>query len=263
MSYRTKSGQDAYDEGKPIYYVLQVLLVLYCAGYIASLTLVQNMDVPHTYNKGNADGILYSNRYISLYWFVGMFSGLRIFVPIFVCLSILFRKTTCCGSNTFFCSSMWLVLLVIVLLFDFVSLSVLGNFYAKCNGLDQVDNPCNDKKWCFTQEIYSNPANLCGNTCNPFFPYASLVADVDFVWLFSVTVAFCGIDLVFLFIPVASWLYRSSPDPDVVRDVFEAPSPSAPPALPKEEQQQMVESNSSSSSRKRFIIHENKMTKQP
>lgn len=207
MTYTTKLGQDAYDNGSPIYYILQVLMVMYAAGYIASLVLIQNANVVHTFHKANINGVLYSNRFNSLYWFALMFSALRIFVIIFVCLSILFRKTTCCKCTYSFCSSMWLFLLVVVIAMDFLVLSILSNHYSKCNGLDQLDNPCNDKKWCCASEIYSNPANLCGNTCAAFIPYSSLVADVDFIWLFSVTVAFCAFDLAFLFIPVGLWLY--------------------------------------------------------
>jgi hypothetical protein len=113
---------------------------------------------------------------------------------------------------------MWLFLLVVVIAMDFLVLSILSNHYSKCNGLDQLDNPCNDKKWCCASEIYSNPASLCGNTCAAFIPYSSLVADVDFIWLFSVTVAFCAFDLVFLFIPVGLWLYGGAQNGPVVSD---------------------------------------------
>lgn len=235
MSF-SKSGQDLYDRGHALYYVLQVLLCTYAAGYFCSLVLIQNAYPTHTYHKNNNNGVLYSTRYTSLYWVALMFSAMRFMVIVFVCMAILFRKTTCCGCKFNCCTGIWISLLIILVAFDFLTLSILGNHYAKCNGLDQVDNPCNDKKWCCAEEIYNNPANLCSNTCTPFIPYNTLVADVDFIWLFSLTVVFCAFDLVFMLIPIGLWLYgglQANEEAREADDVFvntpPPPEASAPP----------------------------------
>ena len=211
MSYTNKVGEDLYDRGAPLYYAVQILLGLYSIGYFCSLVLLQNAQVVNTYTKGLDYGTLYSNRYDSLYWFALMFSAMRIFVIVFVCLGILFRKTTCCGCKFSCCTGIWLTLLIIVIMFNFLTLSILSTHYSKCNGLDQLDNPCNDKRWCCVEEIYVNPANKCGNTCTPYIPYNTLVADVDFIWLFSLTVVFCAFDLVFMLLPIGLWLNNGMP----------------------------------------------------
>jgi hypothetical protein len=80
MSFTTKSGQDAYDAGSPLYYVFQVMIWIYSAGYVASLILLQNANVPYKYETG----VLYSARF-NLYWFSLMFSAMRIFTIVFIC----------------------------------------------------------------------------------------------------------------------------------------------------------------------------------
>lgn len=266
MSYTNKVGQDLYDRGEPLYYAVQILLGLYAVGYICSLVLLQNAQVPHTFTKGLDYGTLYSLRYVSLYWFALMFSALRIFVIVFVCLGILFRKTTCCGCKFSCCTGTWLTLLIIVVMFDFLTLSIVATHYSKCNGLDQLDNPCNDKRWCCVEEIYVNPANKCGNTCPSYIPYDTLVADVDFIWLFSLTVVFCAFDLVFMLLPIGMWL-NGGLQTSVIREETTVEDQDVMPV----QQQQLVnspllkEQQKQLRMRKKVVVvaDEQKMTKQP
>jgi len=270
MSYTNKAGQDLYDRGAPLYYAVQILLLIYAVGYMGSLVLLQNAQVVHTHTKGFDYGPIYSNRFDTLYWFALMFSGMRIFVIIFVCLGILFRKTTCCGCKFNCCTGIWISLLIIVVMFDFLVLSILSTHYSKCNGLDQIDNPCNDKRWCCVEEVFVNPANKCGAACTPFLSYDTLVADVDFIWIFALTVCFCAFDLVFMLLPIGLWLnggMQTSLKIVVKDDDIYNALPSAPPAEAAEStpllKEALVANKFVTAPRRKYVTtSELKMTKQ-
>lgn len=195
----------------PWYYVIQIMLALYGLGYIATLVLIQNAIVPHTYFKANNNGVLYSLRYTSLYWYSLLFCAMRLFTFLVICQMLLYRKTTCCGSKGTGCSIFWMILLTGLTIVEVMNLTILGGYYSSCNGLGQVDNPCNDLLWCCAPEIYTQSGNLCSNTaaCTPTIALTQLKPNVDFVWLFSTTVAFTGFDIFFLLLPIGLWLTKN------------------------------------------------------
>lgn len=209
--FLTSKGEDAYDISVGWYYVLHILLVIYGLGYVASLMQLQNAHVEHTYHKANDHGTLYSQRYVQLYWYALFFIAARVFVVFVVQSMLLYRKYFCCGGKVAGCTVMWSAFLVVLVIIELMVLSILGYYYGKCNGLDQLDNPCNDLKWCCAPEIFNNPANKCSNTiaCTPPLTLASMVPDVDFVALFSVSVVFVAMDLVFLLLPMGLWMTAS------------------------------------------------------
>jgi hypothetical protein len=189
------------------YYVINVMLLLYALGFIASLVLVQNAHVIHTHHKGNVNGPLYSNRFTSMFWVALVLCVCRLWTFLVVNSMILYRKTRCCGG--YGCTIFWSILLVLCVAADYLALAILGNYYRNCNGFEQLDNPCNDYKWCCVEAIYAIGTNLCGNTCTPFIPIGALKPNPDFLWLFWTTVVFCVLDLVFLLMPLGMWLAAS------------------------------------------------------
>jgi hypothetical protein len=206
--YSQKFGGTAY------YYVINVMLVLYAIGFVASLVLIQNAHVMHTHHKGNVNGPLYSNRFNSMFWVALVLCVCRLWTFLVVNSMILYRKTQCCGNSSGVsgggCTIFWSLLLVVCVVADYLVLAILGAHYRNCNGFDQLDNPCNDYQWCCVEAVYVIGSNLCCNTCTPFIPASALKPNPDFLWLFWTTVAFCVFDLVFLLMPLGMWLTSST-----------------------------------------------------
>jgi hypothetical protein len=203
-----KSGSSLYTAGTPWYYVLNVLLCVYGLGFIASLVLLTNAYVPHTYTAGTTYGTLYSGRFVSGYWIALMFCALRVFIPIIVANLLLYRETYCCKTPGSGCIIFWVIFLVILVMMDLMGFTLLAGYYNKCNGIGAVDNPCNDKRWCCAPEIYSDVGNLCHNTigCSPAVALTDMRPNADFLWLFWTGFAFIIGDLIFLIAPLALWL---------------------------------------------------------
>lgn len=214
-----KGESDTYNGTSPWYWVLHVMLVIYALGYLASLAISLNTVVPHTYFKANQNGVLYSDRYNSAYWLATFFSAFRLFVFLVLCSMLLYRNTRCCGQNGG-CTVFWIMLLMGLVLLELFNFTILTNAFVKCNGVDQVDNPCNDLMWCCVPEVYTNPTNLCSNTiaCAPLTgdgvptptSLSQLKPNTDFIWMFSVTVCFMAFDVFFLLLPIGLWLVNSS-----------------------------------------------------
>ncbi len=186
---------------------MNIVLILYGLGYIASLVLVQNAHVPYTYFKANNNGVLYNQRYVSLYWYALFFCCMRLFVFLVVLSMLLYRKTLCCGRYAG-CTVFWMAILVVLIMTELFALAIMGSYLGRCNGLGEVDNPCNDDKWCCAPEIFGDAANLCDNTaaCTPAVSLAEMRANVDFLWLFAVTVVFVAGDIFFLLLPLGLWM---------------------------------------------------------
>jgi hypothetical protein len=216
----------------PWYYVIQIMLAIYGLGYVATLVLIQNAIVPHTYFKANNNGVLYSLRYVSLYWYSLVFCAMRLFTFLVICQMLLYRKITCCGSKGTCCSVFWMMLLAGLTVVEIVNLTILGGYYGTCNGIGQVDNPCNDLLWCCASDIYMHSSNLCSNTaaCNPVVTLAQLKPNIDFVWLFSTTVAFTGFDIFFLLLPIGLWMTKTTTQEEE-DDEQRLPPPSQPKRL--------------------------------
>jgi hypothetical protein len=225
FSIDTKQGRkDAYSIGSLWYYVLHTLLIIYGLGYIVSLVLIQNAQVEHTYTKANVYGILHSDRYVSAYWLALVLMTVRPLIFVVVCSLLLYRNTTCCGNKAIGCNAFWVALLVIFVLADLLSFALMSSFYTKCNGIGQVGNPCNSYKWCCASEIYMDATNLCADTvpCIPPLTLAELKPQVDFVWLYSASVAFAAFDIFFLMLPIGLWVVGPTGPPLSDESVIDA-----------------------------------------
>jgi hypothetical protein len=211
-AYSSKSTDGG---GGVYYYVINVMLVLYAIGFVASLVLIQNAHVVHTHHKGNVNGPLYSNRFTSMFWLALVLCVCRLWTFLVVNSMILYRRTQCCPNASGVgngCTIFWSMLLVLCVVADYLVLAILGAYYRNCSGVEQLDNPCNDYQWCCVEAVYVIGSNLCGNTCTPFIPASALKPNPDFLWLFRTTVAFCAFDLVFLLMPLGMWL-TANPSP--------------------------------------------------
>lgn len=209
FSVQSKSGPvDAFDVTTAWYYTIHVMLIIYGLGYMASLVLIQNATIENTYFKANNNGVLYSDRFNSLYWIALLFACIRLFIFVSVCSLILYRNSTCCGAKPGGCSIFWLIILVVLLLADLLGFAILSSFYTRCNQIGQVGNPCNDLKWCCVPTIFSDASSLCSITapCASAVTFSDLQSNMDFTWLYAASTAFVAFDLFFLLLPVGVWV---------------------------------------------------------
>jgi hypothetical protein len=228
--FQTADGEDAYDGSSGWFAFYHGALIVYGLGWFASLPLIINATVENTYTKANNFGILYSNRYVQLYWYALAFSCLRMLVFLVMCSMILFRQTTtdcgdgrccrrgrcrcCCRGQVPCCSIFWASCLGVLFLFELFVLATLGAYWNDCNGLQAVDNPCNAYVWCCDPLVAGNPANLCPNpsaACiDPTVPkkVSQMPWNTDFLWLMSTTIVFFAFDLLFLLVPVAAAVHQ-------------------------------------------------------
>lgn len=207
-------GNDIYTSRKTAYYVFMVMQVIYLCAILANFVLVMNATVKHTHLYENNNGSLYSERYSSMYWYALMFSGCRIFLFITLCSVLLYRKTSCCCGrpNNRYCSNFWIFFLMCWVVIDVFVLAVLGSFFSGCNVPGNANNPCNDLRYCQVPEVYNNPDSGCTYMTSWLPPavMSQLRRDSDFLWLFSVSVAFVAFDCVFLMVPLGMWLNNTT-----------------------------------------------------
>ena len=208
--FQGQQGQDLYENSAVLYYFLQVVMWLYIVGAIAYLVLIANVNIRHTYQLPNTmPGQLYSDRYSSMTWIFLMLSVIgNLSVAFLVPMLVLWRKDRGC-------SILWMVFFVIFTLFSGFTVTVLGAQYGSCNKQNQNGNICNDYDWCCAVEIYSNPANLCPNTgpcllAGQPSSVAELSSNVDFRWLFAVSIVFMLFDLLFFILITTLWFGNSS-----------------------------------------------------
>ena len=208
--FQGQQGQDLYENNAVLYYFLQVVMWIYILGAIAYLVLIANVDIRHTYQLPNTmPGQLYSDRYSSMTWIFLMLSVIgNLSVAFLIPMLVLWRKDRGC-------SILWMVFFVIFTLFSVFTVTVLGAQYGSCNKQNQNGNICNDYYWCCAVEIYSNPSNLCPNTGPCLLPnqpssVAELSSNVDFKWLFAVSIIFMLFDLIFFILITTLWFGSSS-----------------------------------------------------
>jgi len=186
---------DYYGSHNPWYYILQITIIIYGAGLIANIVLVMNTSVPNTAFKTLPGGPIHSLRYSSFQWTIFMLAGFKYFMYPAVNQMILYRRSRGC-------SIFWYAVIFSLVLINFFVVLGLARFYSSCNGQGQIDNPCTSKVYCCAQEIWSVSTNNCINTqaCTAGFPatQADLRPNVDFIWYFSVSVAFLAFDLFFV-----------------------------------------------------------------
>ena len=217
--------KDYYDKRQPVYYVFQVMQVLYLLGFLAHLVLILNATVVHSHTYQNNNGPLYSERAVSMYWFALVFSVCRMFLFITASSLLLYRKTQCCcgkpGNKG--CSVFWTGLLIVCVCIDVFVLAVLGSYFHQCNVPGNANNPCNDLRYCHVPDVYNVFASGCTYTTpwNPPVTLDQLRSNVDFRWLFATSVVFVAFDLVFLFVPLGQWIEFSSKTTKEEQDDYE------------------------------------------
>jgi hypothetical protein len=225
-------GNDIYTKRRAAYYFFMVLQIIYLAAILANFVLIMNATVKHTHTYENNNGPLYSERYDSMYWFALMFSACRIFLFITLCSVLLYRKTSCCcgGRNNRYCSNFWIFLLLCFVVIDVFVLATLGSFFSGCNVPGNANNPCNDLRYCHVPEVYNNPDSGCTymTAWLPPVTQGELRRDRDFIWMFSVSVAFVAFDCVFLMVPLGMWLnntttqaHKKNDDDDDDDDIYD------------------------------------------
>lgn len=251
-TFETLDGEDIYDPSSAWYYAIQIILFVYGLGSVAFLVLIENANVVNTYTRAGVFGVLYSLRYVQLWWYALYFGCFKFLVFVFVCTMITFRKTWCCGRRGG-CVTIWSALLYAVIMLEIIAFGILSGYYASCNGLTQVDNPCNDYRWCCAPEVYTNPANACDNSSPCTTPghtvLSALAPNQDFVALFWVSFVFILFDLFFGILPFALWASGTSStltreaaqsaDDALLKD--SAVDDSNVPAVIKQQQQQQAQ----------------------
>lgn len=182
--------------------ILILLLFLYGMLYIASLVLLQNATVHHTYTAGASS--LISDRYVTLYWFALFLGASRILV-VMSGYSLLLYQHILCGSERRVpvCRIFWSTILVGLVVLDLLSFAILSNDYTQCNKVGQLGNPCNDMAYCCVPEIYSDSQHLCPNTQNCTgieVDFQHLRPDDSFIWLFCTYVLFNALNVIILYL---------------------------------------------------------------
>ena len=203
--FQGRQGQDLYETSAVLYYFLQVVMWFYIAGAIAYLVLIANVNIRHTYQvPPSLPGTLVSDRYGTFTWIFLMLSVIgNLFIAVLVPMLVLWRKDRGC-------TILWMVFLVIFTLLSVFTVVVLGGLWGSCNAQNQNGNICNDLEYCCAVEIYSNPANGCSNTGPCMLPnqpssISQLRSNVDFRWLFAVSIVFMLFDITFFILLTILW----------------------------------------------------------
>lgn len=203
----TPDGQhDSFETGTVSYYLTNVLLFIYGAGFVASLVLLQNATVLYTHTLGNNYGPLYSDRYVTQWWWALFFACTRFWLFLSVCSLLLYRKT---GT---WCNMLWMVPIFLFVLMDVAALLMMSGYLATCNGSanGNFNNPCNSNNWCCDARIYTNAAHHCRPTAPCPAPQAQTLEQMrpnsDFLWLFALNVVSVAFGLYFLALPTLTWL---------------------------------------------------------
>jgi len=194
MQGKMATSSDYYQTSSPWYYILQVVMILYGIGAIAYLVILQNENVPNTYFRTLPGGTHFSLKYVSFQWVVLMLSAIKIIMYCIVNTMILYRSSRGC-------SVLWFIIIILIAFVDVITVVGLGQFYSRCNQVGQLDNPCNDDRWCCAPEIYTVPTHNCPNTvacaAAPVASLSELTSNIDFRWLFWVNFVFMIADLFF------------------------------------------------------------------
>lgn len=197
---------DSFETGTASYYVTNVVTFIYGVGVVASLALVLSAQVLHTHTRGNDYGPLYSDRYVTPWWWSLLFAVLRVFMFMCVCSLLLYRKT---GG---WCIVIWMVPITLFILIDVGSLLILGTYLGACNGsgIGNFNNPCNSYVWCCDPRIYSNPDNHCRPTATCPAGQAATLEQMRpnsiFLWLFALSVVAMVFDVYFFMLPFITTL---------------------------------------------------------
>jgi hypothetical protein len=170
------------------------LLYVYGVGALAYLVLIQNAYPVESYFRVIPHGsVAYSLRYASFQWTLTLLATFKLLAFPALCTSLLYRRNRACVA-------VWAIVLALVACTDLVTVLGLGRFYSACNESGQVDNPCNDRRWCCLASIYGVVTNQCPRStpCTP--PVTELRPDADFLWTFYANLAFLLLDILILLI---------------------------------------------------------------
>jgi hypothetical protein len=196
-----QTQHDSFETGTASYYVTSVALFIYGLGVVCSLVLLQNANVLYTYTLGNNYGTLYSDRFVTQWWWALLFNALR--VALFMCVTqlLLYRKTAR------WCNILWLVPITLFILCDVAALFAYGGYLGNCNKNEpgNFNNPCNSYNWCCDPRVFSQSSNHCRPTaaCPPgqAATLETMSPNADFLWLFALNVVSVLFDAYFFALP--------------------------------------------------------------
>lgn len=212
----------------PWYWVLQVLVPLQFAAFIACTVLIINADFPVDYTRSVPPGQYFSLRYHDLQWVACMMYSFKFLFAFVVYALITFRRSRGCFH-------VWFVLLILLTLIEAFVFFALIPYYANANKSGARDNKFNDPHWCCRPEIFTNPVNGCPNAGPCSFPVPGLGANADYVWIFWTSLVFLLLDIVMVaFFSGALGIHpyrysRYSSDEDAEYNTYVTEPPSAPP----------------------------------
>lgn len=169
------------------------LLYGYGAAALAYLVVIQNSYPVESYFRVLPYGsVAFSLRYASFQWALTLLATFKLLMFPVMCTALLYRRKRECVTA-------WTVVVILLACVDLVTVIGLGRFYGACNESGQVDNPCNDRRWCCHASIYSVTSNLCPRStpCTP--PVTRLDPDADFLWAFYLSLLFALLDGALIF----------------------------------------------------------------
>jgi len=195
-----KNGVDLYENDKGIRWFINIFRFLFVVGiFIYISVFIHNLRFKHTYfeNPGNP-GVLTSDRY-SFNWVITMLTVIiNVSLITFIFFMVIFRNNFGCGITWFILYILFFALLVFIII-------AYGLQYSHCNGPNEVDNMCNDPKWCCVH--FTNPLNQCPNTipCAPPITQSDLSPNQDFLALFWTLVVLGALYFIFILIILFYW----------------------------------------------------------
>jgi len=155
-------------------FFLTIVMAVGIIGYVCGVLL--HIAVKHTYfDPASPIGVLISDRYVTLTWWVLALSSLQSLIPAmvyFVWIDKWLRNT---GWIV-----LWVFIVVLLVTMQLFVVIHLGGSNSNCNGQGQAGNLCNDLLWCCVPDIYLNVVNECPpGPCGVAIPAVPIPATID------------------------------------------------------------------------------------
>jgi hypothetical protein len=197
---------------------------------IYATAVILHIAVKHTYfDPASPIGVLISERYVTVGWWVLALSTLQLLIPALVYSVWIDRWLKKSGWIVF-----WVVLVGLLVVLQLLIVIYLGNNRTNCNGQGEAGNLCNALLWCCVPDIFMNVANECPpGPCGVATPpvvipatIADLAPDGMFLALLWFNVSFLIISTVILLILLASLI--TAPEYSVLSKVRRKKTSSIP-----------------------------------
>ena len=213
-----KNNEDVYESDQLLQWLLWLIVVFYAIMVIFYVgVFINNTQFEHTYTKNPSQpGILTSQRY-NIYWTAYMISVIVALVfPIVAMLLVGLR-------NIYGMNILNTTLLILIFSAHLFSVVVLTSAYIGCNQPFNPNNPCNAKKLCCVEEIYTDLIHGCPNVtpCSTGpMQLSDVLPDPDFVWIYWINIYFFTFHIVFLTLILMYW---NRPQPNGENDDDQLP----------------------------------------